>query len=173
MEEKQEKKSTKKKTPVVDEAKVREAKKKVNDLLQGTGLEDPTDVFVPPVMSDDVHAENLNNDNATSWLNEQVAGLTQQVDEYEKTIMQLKNDNANLMASLNSGRNSDDVSHSEKAKIVELYKHFENVYTGRNKFGGAFDTAKLSHPQYGTGVLDMFLSTFPYLHEHKAYQHRG
>lgn len=164
MEEKQEKKSTKKKTPIVDEEKVREAKKKVNDLLQGTGLEDPTDVFVPPVMDDESQGTNLNNDNATSWLNEQVAGLTQQVDELEKTIMHLRNDNSNLLISHNSG----DATTSEKAKIIELYKHFEGVYRA-----GSYDQVKFSNPQYGNGVLDMFLSTFVFLNDYKSYRHRG
>lgn len=172
-EPKAEKKTTKKKTQVVDEAKVREAKKKVNDLLQGTGLEDASDVFVPPTQADDAQPVTYGNDNATSWLNDQVSALTQQVEDYEKTIQQLQKDNAALFSSLNGGGvRGNELDASDKAKIIELYKHFENVYMGRTN-GVRYGQVAFSYPQQGSGVLDMFLSTFVFLQDYKQYQHWG
>jgi len=167
---KSEKKPSKKKPSVTDQAKITAAKKKVNEILQGTGLEDPEDVFVPPTEDNSPMNIALDN-NATSWLNDQVAGLTQQAEEYEKIIAQLRAENTNLLTTLKVG--GGEVSASEKNKIIELYKYFEGIYTGRNPMRTAFDTAKFSNPSHGTGILDMFLSTFVFLHDYKQYQHRG
>lgn len=169
-----EKKTTKKK-PQLDENKIREAKKKVNDLLQGTGLEDPADdVFVPPTHSDTEFAEHnpyAPKDNGSEWLSEQVAALTKQVEQYEKVINQLKSDNMLLM---NNGSGSvANINESEKNKIIELFKYFEGIYTGKNQMRQAFDTAKFSNPGHGTGILDLFLLTFPFLQDVREYKHRG
>lgn len=163
-----------KKKIVVDEAKIKEAKKKVNDLLQGTGLEEP-EVFIPPT---EELANNplINNDNATSWLSDQVTALSSQVEMLEKQNALLKSDNTKLMGALSGGgslSSAGELSASEKTKILELYKYFEGIYNGKNAMRAAFDTAKFSNPSHGTGVLDMFLSTFPFLVDHKQYQHRG
>ena len=168
-EEKNEKASTKKK------AAKDSALKKVNKLLAGTGLEDKEDdtpVFTPPIQ-DDEFMQISSNDQATNWLNEQVAGLTQQVEDYQKQIVKLKNDNQILNNMLNGGGGAGTVTtdSASQAKIVELYKHFEGVYNGK-KYGQRFDTAKLSYPQSGSGVLDVLLSIFPFLHNVKEYAHR-
>lgn len=169
-----EKKTTKKKTQL-DENKIREAKKKVNDLLQGTGLEDPVDdVFVPPTHSSvDFAEQNIfaTKDSGSEWLSEQVAALTKQVEQYEKLINQLKSDNMILMN--NGGSNVANINESEKNKIIELFKYFEGIYTGKNKMHQAFDTAKFSNPGHGTGILDLFLLTFPFLQDIREYKHRG
>jgi DNA repair exonuclease SbcCD ATPase subunit len=172
MEEKTEKKTTKKKS--LDENKIKEAKKKVNELLAGTGLEDKEEeaVFTPPVQQQE--DEFIGNpDQATTWLNEQVAALSQQVENYEKVIAQLRTDNQNMMNMLNNGGGSGNINNSSlEAKVIEVYKHFENVYTGR-KYGQPFADAKLSWPQGNAGVLDMLLATFPFLHNVREYRHRG
>lgn len=167
----QQKKSSKKKTTKIDDAKVAEAKRKVNDLLQGTGFEDPV-TFVPP--TEDAVTPTMNNDNATTWLNEQVAKLSEQVESLQFANNQLKNDNAKLMNALNGGGGSVTADFSnDRVKITELYRYFENIYTGNNPMRQPFDIAKFSNPSHGTGILDMFLNTFPYLQEDKRYKHRG
>lgn len=165
---KPEKKTSKKK---LDDAKVQEAKKKINDLLQGTGLEDPVqgDVFVPPTQD----AEFVpSNDSATEWLNEQVASLSKQVEQYEKTIYALQKENTFLKEGgmSNQDVHAQNVSSSDRNKIIELYKHFESVYNG-TKYGTKYATAQLSYPQAGSGVLDVMLAAFPFLHDVKQYKH--
>jgi len=167
----EEKKTTKKKT--LDDAKVKEAKKKINDLLAGTGLEDKAEeVFTPPIQDE---YQPPSNANANEWLQEQVTALTQQVEKYEKLITQLRVENQNLMNSLNTSGavTSDMASASSEAKIVEIYKHFENIYTGRNPMRQSYDTVKFSNPQHGNGVLDVFLHTFVFLNQVKNYRHKG
>lgn len=166
-------KKTKKKI-VVDEAKIKEAKKKVNDLLQGTGLEEP-EIFVPPI-EEPANNPLINNENATSWLSDQVAALSGQVELLEKNNALLKKDNAKLLAGLN-GSNvldvSNEMSSTDKAKILDLYKYFEGLYNGKNPLRSKFTDAKFSNPSHRTGILDMFLKVFPFLGEQVDYQHWG
>ncbi len=166
----EEKKTTKKKP--LDENKVKEAKKKVNELLAGTGLEDKEqpETFAPPIQQEDDFMQIGSNDNATAWLNEQVESLTQQVEKYEKLIQQLRVENQNA-TNINVAGNVT-TSTATETKIIELYKHFESVYTGRNATRQPFDTVKFSNPTYGNGVLDVLLSMFPFLQNVKEYRHR-
>lgn len=168
-------KKTKKKI-VVDEAKIKEAKKKVNDLLQGTGLEEP-EVFIPPNEYDaEQNNPLINNVGATSWLSDQVAALSSQVEMLEKQNAQLKVDNTKLMGTLSNGgslANAGDLSTTERAKILELYKYFEGLYNGKNPLKSKFTDAKFSFPSHRTGILDVFLKVFPFLSEYADYQHWG
>lgn len=164
MDEQKEKKSTKKKG--VDEEKRLEAKKKVNDLLQGTGLEDQ-ELFVPPTPIDVDATAHSNNDAATAWLTEQVAALTKQIEAKDKLIAQLKSGapSAPVAAAV---ADTDELTNS----ITKLYTHLENVYMGRQTKGNTkYERIQFSHPQTGTGVLDLFLRTFSFLKNKKNYVH--
>lgn len=180
MDETQDKKTVKKnKKVVLDENAKAEAVKKVNALLSGTGLEDKAeDVFTPPIMSSEFQ-QISSGDNANEWLQEQVTALTKQVEDYEALVTKLRTENTALVAALNGGGNGgfapNNVSDVEsyKTKILELYKHFEQIYTGRNTMRQAFDTVKFSNPVHGNGVLDVLLQTFVFLNDVKQYRHRG
>lgn len=171
MEDKTEKKSTRKKP--LDEKKVKEARQKVNELLAGTGLEDKfqeeAEVFTPPTQAEDEFLSG--SDQATAWLNQQVETLSQQVESQQKIINQLKADNQNLINTLNSGGGGGISGSISEAKIIDLFREFENVYTGR-KLGQPYDTIKFSNPQFGNGVLDVLLRAFPFLHGVRQYHHR-
>lgn len=157
----------------VDEEKIKEAKRKVNDLLKGTGLEEPEETQ-PDVATAEMVSPVADEDKASRWLEQQLNALNQQVEEMENRILQLTQENNALKA--NGGVNAlskFDTGESEKQKVIELYKHFENVYTGRNKYNTPFKQVAFSNPQYRNGVLDMFLQTFPYLHDYVQYKHWG
>lgn len=161
------KKVVKKKSALDDAQKVAEAKKKVNELLKGTGLEEPEDdsVFIKPNEYGtlvQMHEEKGNN-----WMQKQMNDLHHQIERLENENMNLKNGQHNIESniSIESG--------SEKQKIIELYKHFEGVYTGRNKYNTPFGNIALSNPQHGNGVLDLLLTIFPFLVDIKSYKHRG
>jgi len=156
----------------VDEEKIKEAKKKVNDLLKGTGLEEP-DENQQEVATEEMISPVADEDKASRWLEQQLNALNQQVEEMENKILLLTQENNALRS--NGGVNMPrfDSGESEKEKVIELYKHFENVYTGRNKYNTPFKQVAFSNPQFRNGVLDMFLQTFPYLHDYVQYKHWG
>lgn len=165
------KKATKKKPTLDDAQKVAEAKKKVNELLKGTGLEEPEadEVYVKP---DEFGSfASIQEEKGTNWMQTQIQLLTKQVEDLEFINMKLQKERGGFQGSVAPAQPVE--SGSDRQKIVELYKHFEGVYTGRNKYKTPFGKIALSNPQYANGVLDLFIATFPYLQDAKAYRHWG
>ena len=161
-----------------DEAKRKEAIEKVNELLKDTSFgnvktETETEVFVAPV-EDNGFLQPAANDQAITWLNEQVTALTAQAENDKRLIHQLRTENQNLVNIINTGANGGQVTNNGalENKLIEVFKHFESVYTGR-KFGQPYDTVKFSNPQHGNGVLDVLLAAFPQLQNVREYRHKG
>ncbi len=172
MEEKEVKKTTNKKKVVIsDETKILEAKKKINDLLRGTGLEDKKESI--EVSVEDLLLPVSDSDKSNEWLNDQIIALTQEVEQLQNIVVNLQNENKHLKTNGTSVQSIGSDMVSDQNKIIEIYKHFENVYTGKNSYGQPFAQVKFSNPERSNGVLDMFISTFPFLEDYKNYRHWG
>lgn len=164
------KKSSKKKTDKLDEQKVLEAKKKINELLKGTGLEEPDDDSV--LVSPDEYSTLAKSQEtkAASWMEGQVEALSKQVEILESENLKLRNQVQFMNTNGATAQFSDD--NSEKVKIIEMFKHFQDVYVGRKK-GTPYSRVALSYPQTAEGVLDVMQAMFPYLQEYRFYKHWG
>ncbi len=168
------KKKTSKKKSSEDEEKVLEAKKKVNELLKGTGLEEPEESeFIDPMSYKQPTGSNQLSNNqvtgANEWLQQQVEALTRQIGEMEAIIVKQQNELNEFRSNGGGGL----AQGSDNIKVVELYKYFEGIYTGKSRYGTPFSQAMFSNPQHGTGILDVLLRTFPYLQQYKDYNHWG
>lgn len=168
------KKTSKKKTTdksALDEQKVIEAKKKVNELLKGTGFEEPDDEGSILVSPDEYSTLAKSQETkGMSWMEGQVEALTKQVEILESENFKLRNQVQLMANNPVAGQFSDD--NSEKVKIIEMFKHFQDVYTGRKK-GTPYSRVALSYPQTAEGVLDVMQAMFPYLQEYRMYKHWG
>jgi hypothetical protein len=167
------KKAAKKKPVLNDAQKVAEAKKKVNELLKGTGLEEPEsdEVYVKP---DEFGSfASIQEEKGSSWMQTQIQLLTKQVEDLEFVNMKLQKERSGGYQGGANAAPAQVEAGSDRQKIVELYKHLEGVYTGRNKYKTPFGKIALSNPQYANGVLDLFLATFPFLQDAKSYRHWG
>lgn len=163
----------KRKVTTVDEERVKEAKKKVNDLLKGTGFEEPDEIKDEKKNEEEMVSPVSDTDKQSQWLNQQVNGLTEEVEKLEKMVIDLQNQNNLLRSGGNQYDSMNSENISDKNKIIELYQHFESIYNGRNRYGKPFSTVVFSNPQHGNGVLDMFIKAFPFLGQYIQYKHWG
>ena len=136
----------KKDTPAEPLSKAELAKKKVEELLEGVKLtkEDKT------VVVDRLEA--ATKDNSVEWLENQIAGLTEQNEKLQADYAKLLND-YKLKGGAPVGEAAD-----LKRGIEKIFFELDEVYTGA-KFGKPFEEAKIRP------LLNKFMSTFPFLGE--------
>src|SRR5579859_6249175 len=116
--------ATKKKAVITDEQKILEAKKKVNEILKGTGLEekeflnnqDDETILIKP--EDFASLKQMENNKANDWMSQEMERLT-------KYVQQLENENLKLRTEIGdykmSGAGADVLTAtSDRMKVIEL-----------------------------------------------------